>query len=68
MDNCCKKLLFLMLSQCGELMQEGIFCDAEPVWSTVAERYRFVMWRQYGELLQEVMVLWYGASVENCCR
>ena len=45
-----------------------MFCDAEPEWSTVAERYNFVMWSQCGELLQEGMVLWYGDSVENYCK
>ena len=89
MENCCRKVLFcdvepvwrtdagryffVMRSQCGELLQEGIvlscrasvkncclkvlFWDAEPVWRTVARRYCFVMLSQCGELLQDGIVL-----------
>ena len=34
-----------------------LFCDAEPVWGIVAERYSFVMWSQCGELFHEGVVL-----------
>ena len=59
---------FVMQSQCGELLQEGIvlccrasvenccrkvlFCDRDPEWRTVAGRYSCVM----------------GSQCGNCCR
>ena len=38
------------------------------MWRTVAESYCFVRWSLCGELLQEVIDLTFGASVENCLR
>ena len=48
---------FIIWSQCGELLQEGIVCDTEPVLRTLAGRYCFVICSQCGELLQECIVL-----------
>ena len=73
MENCCRKVsfsntelvwrtvegryCFVMLSKCGELLQEILFSVTEPVFSTVEARYCFLIWSQCGELLQEVIGL-----------
>ena len=89
MENWCRKVLFcdteplwrpvpgmycfVIVSQCGELLQVGIvlclkanvenscwrvlICDREKVWRNVAGRYWFLIGSQCGVLLQEGIVL-----------
>ena len=42
----------VIVSQCGDLLQEGIVFDAELVCRNIAGRYYFVMQSQCGEHLQ----------------